>query len=199
MRARRLHRLVGLGLALPMLGWAVTGLVFSWKPGYAAAYSRLELPLRPLSHARLVAPDPDWLEARWLESPLGEHLLVRTSAGWRHLDAATSVPWPEPTAEELRPLVAAAIAADPERYGTLLARDAAGVWRTSTGARITLDWPTLALAQRGRDTDRIDLLYRIHYLQWTGVATLDRGLGFGGLAAVALLAALGILLALRPG
>lgn len=128
---------------------------------------------------------------------LGDHLLLRTAGGWRHLRADGS-PWPEPGESELRPLLAAALAGDPKRYGELVGRGADGVWRTSTGARITLDWSTLALTQRARDTDAIDLAYRIHYLQWTGVARIDRALGLAGLAGVALLALLGLRLALRP-
>ena len=30
------------------------------------------------------------------------------------------------------------------------------------------------LSQRGEDTDRIDWLYRIHYVQWTGDPTIDK-------------------------
>ncbi len=55
----------------------------------------------------------------------------------------------------------------------------------------------LSLRQRGRDTERIDLLYRIHYLQWTGIPNLDRLLGALALTFVLALTLLGLRLALR--
>lgn len=55
----------------------------------------------------------------------------------------------------------------------------------------------MSLQQRGSDTRRIDLLYRIHYLQWTGIKILDKVLGFTGLALVLTLTALGAWLAFR--
>jgi len=191
-RSRRLHRALGLALALPLVLWAATGLLFFLKPGYAAAYGPLELPARPLPGPRTVAATSGALEVRWLATTLGEHLLVRTAAGWRHLDAATGTEWPEPDAAALRPLVEAAIASHPERYGSLLGRDERGRWRTSTGVRIDLDWQHLSFTQRGYDTDAIDLAYRIHYLQWTGVPEIDRGLGGLGLAGLVALALLGL-------
>ena len=65
---------------------------------------------------------------------------------------------------------------------------------TSTHIRVVLDWDRLSLQQRGDDTDRIDRLYKIHYLQWTGVKWLDRVVGAVGLALVAILSVLGLML-----
>ncbi len=42
---RRFHRLLGLVLLLPILGWAATGLVFFTKPGYAQAYAGIQIRL----------------------------------------------------------------------------------------------------------------------------------------------------------
>ena len=41
MRARILHRIIGIALLLPFFGWAITGMVFFIKPGYAGAYEIL--------------------------------------------------------------------------------------------------------------------------------------------------------------
>jgi hypothetical protein len=126
---------------------------------------------------------------------LGTHLLVRTDAGWQQLDPRTGRERPSPSADEVRRLVADAIAGN-ERYGQVRSVDGDTV-RTTTGVVITLDWDRLSLSQRGPDTDRIDALYRIHYLQWTGIPAVDKVLGPAGLALVALLSALGLRLALR--
>lgn len=196
MLARRLHRVIGLVLLLPFLGWAATGFVFFLKPGYAGAYAMLAPKRYPLDASLRVVPDPAWLEFRCLRTVLGDHLLARTERGWAHLDPATKKPRPAPTDDEFRRLLADAFSADPARYGAVVSA-AGNAARTDTGVAVTLDWDTLSLSQRGRDTDRIDLLYRIHYLQWTGVKAVDRPLGVVGLALVAALALLGVRLALR--
>lgn len=196
MLVRSLHRVIGLVLLLPFLGWAATGFVFFLKPGYAGAYAMLVPKRYPLDGAPRVVPDPSWLEYRCLRTVLGDHLLARTASGWAHLRPDGKTLRPAPTDDELKRLLADAFSADPARYGTVVS--VAGTQaRTDTGVAVTLDWSTLSLAQRGRDTDRIDLLYRIHYLQWTGVKAVDRPLGVAGLALVAALALLGVRLALR--
>lgn len=196
--ARRWHRRLGLVLALPLLLWAATGIVFELKPGYGAAYAALEVPALPQAGRLVVDLEPGWLEARVLRSPLGQHLLVRTAAGWRHLDAATRRPWPRPDDRSLEPLIEAALRRDPARFGSL-ARTAHGVFVTSTGVEVTLDWDRLRLTQRGRDTALIDGLYRLHYLQWTGVRAVDRVLGAVGPLALVALSGLGLGIAWRGG
>jgi hypothetical protein len=62
-----------------------------------------------------------------------------------------------------------------------------------------LDWNKLSLFQRGKDTDRIDLLYKIHYLQWTGIKPLDKVLGMLGILLVLALSALGARLLFSRG
>jgi hypothetical protein len=66
-----------------------------------------------------------------------------------------------------------------------------------TGVEITLDWDRLSLRQRDADTDRIDLLYKVHYLQWTGVTIVDRAVGITGLVLVMALTVLGARLAIK--
>lgn len=55
------------------------------------------------------------------------------------------------------------------------------------------------MRQRGADTDRIDLLYKVHYLQWTGMAVIDRVVGMVGIFLVLALTALGARLAFKRG
>jgi hypothetical protein len=199
--ARRTHRLLGLVLLLPLCGWAVTGFVFFVKPGYDAAYGGLHVREYPLEGSAIPAAEPGWLEARALRTVLGDELLVLGSGGWEHLDPASAHGRPLPDEAAIRRLVEDAIRDERPRYGQVAVVDrheadppGASI-RTTTGVTIDLDWATLALRQTGRDTRRIDLLYRIHYLQWTGVGFLDRALGVVGLTALVILAALGVRLA----
>lgn len=193
MSVRRLHRLLGIVLLLPLCAWVTTAAIFFIKPGYAGAYDMISVRALPLA-ALPAAPLPSGtLEARMVRSLLGDHLLLRTAAGWSNDDPATLRPRPAPLPAEVRTLIADAIHGKP-RYGNVLSVQGFTA-RTSTGVEITLDWDTLSLQQRGHDTDRIDLLYKIHYLQWTGVKAVDRVLGAAGLAALLLLTLFGVRLA----
>ena len=196
MKARTLHRVIGLILLLPFLAWAATGFVFFLKPGYAGAYEILTPRTYPLDRAASITPDPGWLEYRYFRTVLGEHLIVRTEKGWLQLNPIDKQPKNPPTRADIELLLKDAFTANPIRYGEL--SDISGATaRTSTGVEVTVDWNSLKLQQRGRDTDRIDLLYKIHYLQWTGVKTVDRVLGFVGLTLVIVLTVLGAWLAIR--
>jgi len=197
MTTRTLHRIVGLVMLLPLVGWAVTGAVFFVKPGYAGAYEQLALRTYPLDD-NLALRGQAWREARLLKTILGTHLLVRTDAGWRNLDAATLKIAPVPQQEKLRLLFEDAFTANPDRYGHV-ATQVDQTARTTTGVAVTLDWNHMSLQQRGRDTDRIDALYRVHYLQWTGVKPLDKLLGVVGLLLLVALAYLGARLAFGRG
>jgi hypothetical protein len=70
---------------------------------------------------------------------------------------------------------------------------------TDTGVRVELDWSRLSLTQSGKDTDRIDTLYKIHYLQWTGVNAVDKVLGGLGILLVLVLSLLGARLFFSKG
>jgi hypothetical protein len=190
---RLLHKIVGLVMLLPLLGWAATGAVFFIKPGYAGAYEQLAVRTYPLDDNMPLRVQA-WREARLVKTILGPHLLVRTDAGPQHLDPATLKILPLPPPEKLRLLFEDAFSAHPDRYGRVATQTGAAA-RTTTDVDVTLDWNRLTMQQRGRDTDRIDMLYRIHYLQWTGIKFLDRVLGAVGLLMIVTLAVLGVRLA----
>jgi hypothetical protein len=194
MNIRRLHRLTGLVMILPFIGWAITGAVFFIKPGYGAAYDLLAVKTYPIDGTLSITPQPGWREVRYLKTILGPHLLVRTDKGWSHLSPSTLAPAGVPTDEDVRRLVGDAFAANPGRYGHITSI-ADGTIRTDTGVEIVLDWTRLSLQQRGTDTDRIDRLYKIHYLQWTGQQSIDKMLGLVGLTLLVLLTSLGARLA----
>jgi len=190
MKTRALHRVIGLVMLLPLTGWAITGAVFFLKPGYGDAYALLQVKTYPIEPNIALQADPAWLEIRFVKTILGEHLLARTLNGWLHIDPRSLQPKPEPSTDEVRAIVTDAVSANPDRYGRISGIEGNTV-TTDTGVRIELDWTRLALTQRGKDTDRIDRLYKIHYLQWTGVNSLDKVLGALGIILVLVLSALG--------
>lgn len=196
MKTRTLHRVLGIILLLPFFGWALTGLVFFIKPGYKGAYEVLSPKTYPLDRAVTINPDSSWLEFRCFKTILGEHLIVRTDAGWSHLNLADGRPKVKPSEDEFRTLLKDAFSANPERYGSV-SRVSGDTASTDTGVQVTVDWNRLSLQQRGRDTDRINLLYKVHYLQWTGVTAVDRVVGIVGLLMVMALTVLGAQLAIR--
>ena len=196
MTVRTLHTAAGLTLLLPFLAWIVTAMIFYLKPGYAGAYEFLPVRTYPVAASLAVRPDSSWREIRYLRTILGTHLLARTENGWAQFDPVTGEPRSAPSAQDVRALVADAIAQNPDRYGTV-ATASGDTLTTTTGVVVTLDWGRLSLSQRGRDTDRIDLTYKIHYLQWTGIPSVDKILGPAGLALVFLLSLLGVRLAVK--
>ena len=196
MTVRRIHRVIGITMLLPFVGLAITGFIFFIKPGYGGAYEALAVKTYALEPSLTVVPRPEWRELRVLRTILGPHVLARTESGWTHLHADTLEAAPPPSDDQVRTLVADALTSHAERYGTISRVSGASV-DTSTGARVTLDWNRLSLSQRGRDTDRIDALYRVHYLQWTGSPAIDRVLGFLGLTMLIALSAFGARLACR--
>jgi uncharacterized iron-regulated membrane protein len=196
--ARQVHRVIGLVMLLPLVAWAATGAVFFTKPGYGAAYDALPIRTYPLEGPITLRPDPTWREVRHLRTILGLHLLARTDKGWAHLDPNTLQPAAVPRDEDVKRLIADAFAVNPSRYGQIVTLTG-GTATTDTGAVIKFDWNRLTLQQRGRDTDRIDRIYKIHYLQWTGQETVDKVLGFAGLVLLVTLSGLGARLAFRRG
>lgn len=195
-KVRSLHRLIGLVLLVPLVGWALTGAFFFIKPGYAGAYEMLAIKTYALDGATVVQSDGAWLEVRLLKTILGEHLLVRTADGWQHLEPRTKALRAPASEDELRLLVGDAFSANPARYGQIVAVNGNTV-TTDTGIRVTVNWERLTLTQRGADTERIDWLYKIHYLQWTGIPALDKIAGAAGIALLLLLSLLGVILFFR--
>jgi len=193
---RKIHRIIGVILILPFLGWALTGFVFFLKPGYAGAYEILKIKTYRLEGSPTLSPEPNWQEFRYLKTILGTHLLVRTDTGWQQLDPLTKLPKAKPSETDFKMLLKDAFSLNPNRYGEVASVSDLTA-RTNTGVEVTLDWSTLSFQQTGNDTAWIDRLYKIHYLQWTGLKTLDKAIGLVGLVLVISLTALGAGLALK--
>lgn len=191
MKVRKIHRLMGTLLLLPLMIWSMTGLIFFLKPGYAKAYAPLAIPNLPMTAPIALPALPDALEIKLLKTPLGPSLLVRNSEGWQHLDPTTMTPKKEPNTQDFKRLLDTAIAPDRKRYGHITQVEGMTA-TTDTGVRITLSWQTLRLRQYGKDTARIDWFYKLHYLQWTGNKAIDRAVGLAGLILVMAMALSGL-------
>lgn len=196
LKSRKLHKILGVILVLPMFGWAITGVVFFIKPGYEGAYETLKLKTYPLSEGVVIPSGHNWTEARVLKSILGKHLLVQEEGKTRHLDLATLENKPLPSQDDLTRLFSDVISQNPQRYGSLIERQGL-VAQTSTGIKIELDWDTLRFTQSGLDKKIINTLYKVHYLQWTPWAGVNRVLGLLGLGFVALITIFGVCLLVK--
>jgi hypothetical protein len=215
---RRLHRWLGFLLLAPIVLWAGTGFLFHLKPGWAGAFESLSaappgaavdpgavVPVATAASAARAAhahDDGGMIRAELFASDLGPLYRVELP-GRRVLVDARSGQVRSPLDEAACRSLATAAAARAEaqsRYGEVRAvaldDDEARV-AFAGGAVVTVDRHGGALAQRGRDTDRIDLLYRLHYVQWTGRPAIDRPAAVVFIALLLGLAALGFGLLVR--
>lgn len=196
MKSRKLHKIIGLILVLPMLGWTITGVIFFIKPGYQGAYEQLSIKTYPLNDEILVRPKSDWQEMKLVSSILGDHLLVKANNKTEHLDPNSFLPKPVPTEIEFKALLTDAFARNSGRYGEVIKLDGLSA-QTNTGIEVKLDWNNLRLSQKGQDTHLINLLYKVHYLQWTSHKEIDQVLGVLGLILLILLTILGVRIYLK--
>lgn len=193
-------------LALPLVIWSITGLLFHLKPGWSRAYDMLSaerpldaMPAVPLDALASAAGGP----AQRLEvfgSALGPLYRVTTASGTMLVDAQLHRRSPL-SLDDARTLAADAVAHSSHRdaYGAIgtatIAGDAVRV--SFANAAVDVDRASGAISQRGHDTDRIDWLYRLHYLSWTGNRTLDKLLAVAGLALIWLVMIPGLVLFVR--
>jgi len=185
-------------MLLPLITWAVTGMFFFFKPGYSQAYEKLSIETYPINTSISPVKNNRWSEIRIIRSILGEHLLVRDlKKVWHHLDLNTLEPSLLPSERQVRLLVEDAIKHNSERYGDVFFINKEEVV-TSTNVAISLNWQTMSLKQKGDDTEFIQLMYKLHYLQWTGFPLVDKFLGSIGLLLVLILAFFGIFLSFKP-
>ncbi|MEP4888828.1 MAG: hypothetical protein ABJV04_02280 [Aliiglaciecola sp.] len=191
MKSRKMHRIIGMLLILPMFGWVVTGFIFFTKPGYEGAYDQLAIKTYPLQRAFVIPPEANWLEAKVVKTILGHHLLVKTKDGFEHLDPISYQPKKLVDGEALQLLINDTFLHDPQRYGVVASIDGNQAI-TNTGVEVSLNWSQLSLRQSGQDTALINLLYKIHYLQWTPFKEFNQIFGFFGLMLLILLTLFGI-------
>ncbi|WP_345195670.1 PepSY domain-containing protein [Kistimonas scapharcae] len=192
MNSKKVHRLAGIIMLVPLILWALTGVIFLVKPGYEAAYEKLPVRLYAMDGSMTITPDAGWQEISIKRSILGYHLIVQEDGHWQQLDLETLGERPLPSKQQLLALVNDAITANPERYGSIVTVEGDRLF-TDTGVEISVDWPRLALQQTGTDTRMIRTLYKIHYLQWLGDSWLNKVLGVLGLAALFVVTLFGLL------
>lgn len=194
--SRKIHRTIGLILLLPMLGWTITGMIFFIKPGYKQAYEQLALKTYPLEMHLTISPEKKWQEARLIKTILGHHLLIKKEGKTEHLDPTTFQTKKTPSSSQTKKLIEDALASNIERYGEIISVSD-NYAQTSTGIELKLDWLNLKLKQTGDDTKLINLLYKIHYLQWTPFKGANQVLGILGLILLITLTLFGLKLYIR--
>ncbi|MDO6693800.1 hypothetical protein Q4574_10915 [Aliiglaciecola sp. 3_MG-2023] len=198
MKSRKVHRIIGLMLILPMIGWVITGFIFFTKPGYQGAFDQLAIKTYPLQQSFVIEPASNWLEAKVVRTILGHHLLVKTRDGFAHLDPISYQPKEVADNAGLQLLINDTFSHDSKRYGVVSSIEGHKAL-TNTGVEVTVNWTNLTLRQSGQDTKLIDLLYKIHYLQWTWSEGFNQIFGFLGLVLLILLTLFGIKIFISPG
>ncbi len=221
--ARALHRLAGAGLVLPLFLWMGTGLLFHVKPGWDEAYEPLSAPPPGPPPWERVVFSPAAVKARGLLDAGPVALAVHPAGlvawfGRREgraaaVDGTSGDPIPTATEGVARAYALAAITASRHAasYGTIVSAQPdvhhstltgtegpAFLFLTSGGKRVLVDRVTGEVSQSGSLNDRIDLLYRIHYLQWAPWKPANVALVLGVSLLGLLLAASGLRLFFTP-
>lgn len=196
MYIKRIHQILGIIMLVPLLLWSITGFIFLTKPGYEGAYEQLQPKLYPINQAFSIGVS-GWTEAKVYRTILGEHLLVKDQGKWKNLSLTDMQEQAFPSEQNIKLLVNDAISENRNRYGEILHIDGQNIY-TDTGVKISLDWATLSLRQKGQDTDLINTLYNIHYLQWLDSPELNQVLGFLGLFLLITLSGVGFIMLIKP-
>ena len=170
--------------------------MFFIKPGYQGAYEQLSVKTYPLSQPITIIPQDNWQEVRVVKTVLGEHLIVKANNKSQHLDPTTLLAMPEPTTLQLETLINDAFTDNQARYGDIISTDGLTA-KTNTGVEVVLNWSSLRLSQQGQDTQLINLLYQVHYLQWTPFKELNQVVGIFGLILLISLTVLGVRIYLK--
>lgn len=193
----RVHRWLAIVLAVLLAVWSITGLLFHLKPGWDRAYDMPSVERRdailPAELATIatvrVSAGMKVSKLELFDTAIGPLYRASTETGPVLIDAVTGAKRSPLDEAAVRTLVTDAVgrSSHAPAYGEIesvtLADDTARVVYTG-GPVVEIGRSNARLSQRGGDTDRIDWLYRVHYLQWTGNKTVDRALGVVGLALI---------------
>lgn len=206
----RVHRTLAIALVVLLVVWSVTGLLFHLKPGWDRAYDQLAVERQgPLSLATIVPASTlevavsgaEIQRVSLFDTVLGPLYRVQTTTGSELVGATTGHKRSPLTVAECEALIADAVSRSPYRsaYGGPVTThgDATTVKVDFRDATVTLGRSDARISQRGSTSDRIDWLYRIHYLQWTGNRTIDRAFAVLGLLLIWAVMIPGIMLFVR--
>jgi len=116
---------------------------------------------------------------------------VKAGGKTLHLDPVSLQPQPAPSNAQYTKLLQDAFVANKARYGEIVTAED-GFATTNMGVEVTLDWNSMRLRQKGRDTKLIKLMYQIHYLQWTPFKGVNQVVGIIGLLLLITLTLCGI-------
>lgn len=219
---RRAHRLAGVALALPIVAWTVTGLLFHVKHRYAEAYEPLAVPFTADVLWGRAVFSPAMLQARGAldvgPATLATHprgliaWLGRRNGEPVAIDSASGDPIPEATEETARLWLRDAVRASAHaaRFGAVTRTEETTVRSGRTGGddpafrfhlaggkQVTVDRVTGEISQTGDLNAFIDWTYRVHYLQWTPWKGVNVALVLLAMPLLLLLAASGVRMALR--
>lgn len=195
----RLHRWAALILVAPLVVWSITGLLFHLKPGWKRAYDMVSIE-RPLADQNVAAVQslPRFKKLELFGTALGPMYRLDGSS---LIDAQTLRPRSPLSIEDAKTLAQDAVAQSSQHagYGALIdaKSDESTVHVQFESAMVDVDRASGSLYQHGADTARIDWLYRIHYLKWTNIPSVDRVVAVIGLALIWVAMAAGIVLFVR--
>lgn len=199
---RTFHRWLAIVLVIPLVVWSITGLLFHLKPGWSRAYDLLLAERPAMVHLdRLVLPaGTTHVEA--FATAIGPLARVTTDRGDELYDLDSGTRRSPLAIDAAKALAVDAIhrskyASSYGELGTVTSTDASVTIQTTGGPVISVGRNDARISQRGPDTERIDWLYRIHYLQWTGLGVLDKVLAVVGLGLIWLVMIPGIVLFVR--
>ncbi len=204
------HRTLAIALVVLLVVWSITGLLFHLKPGWDRAYDQLAVERPgPLKLAAIVpAPAVEVALAgaaieriTLFDTQLGPLYRVSTATGTELVDATTGRKRSPLSVPEAEALIADAVARSPHRaaYGAphKTHADDRSVKIEFADSMVTIGRSDARISQTAESTRRIDWLYRIHYLQWTGNKTIDRAFAMLGLALIWAVMIPGIMLFVR--
>lgn len=204
------HRTLAIALVALLVVWSVTGLLFHLKPGWDRAYDQLAVerpgPLKlaaivPATSIEAALAGASIERVALFDTQLGPLYRVATATGTELVDATTGKKRSPLTVPECEALIADAVSRSPHRaaYGGPVAThtDERTVKVDFKDATVVLGRSDARISQHAESTGRIDWLYRIHYLQWTGNKTIDRAFAVLGLALIWAVMIPGIMLFVR--